>query len=126
MNLLTALFKDGLFEQNIDARLLESILFSPDALQKEGSPEKFTVAFALGRAKSRLESATRASRKHFGLETLIENLSRLPKDDFLDFYNLEARGLLGTCFVHERRIVGYEFVVKGGSRSLPGLHRELL
>lgn len=123
---LVQLLREGRFEQNLDAAFLESVLTAPDARQREGDPERYLASFALERAKSRLESAQRFSRRVSGLESVVENMSKLPEDVFVDFYNIEARGLVGTCFVYERRIVGYEFVVRGGRQSLPGLHPELL
>jgi hypothetical protein len=105
---------------------LENFLNSDSAHEKAGSPENFVISFALNRAKSRLESSKKAGKKTFGLENLISTLSKYDQTQKITFFNLENTQYLGTCFVLDDQILGYEFVLKTGTTSVPGLWPDLL
>ncbi|MEF3074485.1 hypothetical protein V2P20_05560 [Methylobacter sp. Wu1] len=122
-NLLTDVRKDDV---PFCIEFLENFLNSDSAYEKVGSPENFAISFALNRAKFRLESAKKAGKKTFGLEDLISALSKYDQTQKVTFFNLENTQYLGTCFVLDDRILGYEFVLKTGTTSVPGLRPDLL
>lgn len=123
---LKELVSKAKFFDNMDAPFLDGILRSMDIEELPGSPEKYLVKFALGRSTSRYETAKRAGKQTRGMEELIKNLKSLPQEDMIYFYNIKNTEYIGTCFVYEDKIVGYEFVFISGTTSRPGYHPELL
>lgn len=105
---------------SLDVDFLNRILNSEDVSENPGDPEKYMVSFALNRAKMRQESAKNVGKEAIGSKQLIKALSALDQDQKIDFYNIDSKDYRGTCFVKDSRIIGFEFVAKTGSMSIPG------
>jgi len=106
---------------SLDVDFLNRILDSEDVSENPSNPEKYMVRFALNRAKMRQESVINVGKETIGSKQLIETLFTLDQENKIDFYNIENRDYRGTCFVIDDRIVGFEFIKKTGSISIPGL-----
>ncbi|MCC5959792.1 MAG: hypothetical protein JJU08_10675 [Rhodobacteraceae bacterium] len=123
---LRRLIAESKFEQGVDAGELRFILETPEAEEGAGSPERFLARFAGERAKTRLKSAREKGKRTKGSEQLIDAIERIDKNKKIDCYNIENNTFIGSCFVIDKKIVGYEFVEKKGTSSFPGLRMNLL
>ncbi|MCH8531602.1 MAG: hypothetical protein LAT65_12195 [Saccharospirillum sp.] len=104
-----------------DTIFLQKLLSSESVVEIPGSPESYLVSFASSRVRKRQASAKKVGKRPVGTKDLIKSLSCLNPDSKIDFYNLENSEYRGTCFVQNEEIIGYEFVNKTGSTSIPGL-----
>lgn len=103
------------------ANELRSVLFSPDLNADLVGVQHCMVHFALSQAQRRLESSRRLNKTTFGIEDLISELRQLNEDQTLHYYVVSTSRHLGTCYVDEDRLIGCEFVQKGGAETKPGL-----
>ncbi|MDR6502794.1 hypothetical protein ACPUER_28710 [Burkholderia sp. DN3021] len=100
---------------------LRSVLLSPDLTAIRIDVQHCTVNFALSQALRRLESSRGLNRPTFGIEDLIFELRQLNEEQTLDYYVVSTSQHLGTCYVDKDRLIGCEFVQKGGAETRPGL-----
>lgn len=105
---------------------LKDFFENGDAVERATCHENYTVSFALNRAKARLESTKRNQKKTYGIEALIEALSKLDPAKRIDFYSFSSKRYVGTCFVFNGALIGHEFVERGGSMTVPGLDEKIL
>ncbi|CAG9220758.1 hypothetical protein [Paraburkholderia caribensis] len=113
-----------LLDQRADsswANELRSVLLSPDLNADLVGCQHCMVHFALSQAQRRLESSRRLNKTTFGIEDLISELRQLNEDQTLDYYVVSTSRHLGTCYVDKDRLIGCEFVEKGGAKTKPGL-----
>jgi hypothetical protein len=100
---------------------LRVVLRSAEATGAKVCAQHCTVQFALSQAVRRLETSRALAKSTFGIESLIEELSRLDNDVTLDYYVISTPSHLGTCYVLSDRLLGCEFVTKSGTESRRGL-----
>lgn len=103
------------------ANELRSVLLSPDLNGRTIRVQHCSVRFALSQAQRRLDSSRRLNKTTFGIESLVSELSPLNEDQMLDYYVVSTSRHLGTCYVDNDRLIGCEFVLKGGAETKPGL-----
>lgn len=100
---------------------LRQILISAAATGNSVNLQHCTVEFAFSQALRRLKTTRVKEKRTFGIESLIEELRHLNENMVLDYYIISTENYLGTCFVLEDRLIGCEFVIKSGTKSMPGL-----
>ena len=100
---------------------LRRVLLSAKAEENQVNFQHCTVKFALSQARRRLESSSQRKKQTFGIESLVDELSRFDTDLVLDYYVVSTSPWLGTCFVLQDHLLGCEFVVKSGTVSRLGL-----
>jgi hypothetical protein len=103
------------------ANELRSVLLSPELNARQVAAQHCSVHFALSQAQRRLESSRRLNKTTFGIDGLISELRLLDEDHMLDYYVVSTSRHLGTCYVDKDRLIGCEFVLKGGTETKPGL-----
>jgi len=100
---------------------LHHVLLSAKPTEIPVTPQHCTVQFALSQATRRLKSSRAQAKQTFGIESLIEELHHLDKEATLACYVISTARHLGTCYILSDRLLGCEFVIKSGTKLLPGL-----
>ena len=105
---------------NVGIDFFDSFINSGSAMAGEGCHERFLVKFAKSRSERRYLSVN-GRKDVYGFYELMDNLNGIRDEEYIESYNLSNNEFVGTCFVYNDFIVGFEFVRRGGAFSVEGL-----